>query len=60
MSLKRNIQKEPDQNQNPQDFEPISEPMKRRIERGEEQIKNGQTKTKAEVDERFEQWLSSK
>ncbi len=60
MGLKRNIQKEPDQNQSPQDLEPICESVKKRIERGEKQIRNGNTKTKAQVDERFDQWLRSK
>ncbi|MBP6722262.1 MAG: hypothetical protein KA239_08070 [Bacteroidia bacterium] len=60
MSLKRNIQKEPDQNQSTQDLEPIFESVKMRIERGEEQIRNGNTKTKAQVDERFDQWLRSR
>ncbi len=76
MNVRQEIEKELDRIQNPLDLErllvlikgfesqtnlePISESMKKRIQRGEEQIRNGNTKTKAQVDERFDQWLRSK
>ena len=60
MDTRKEIEKEPDRFQNTLDLDPISESMQKRIQRGKDQIRNGKTKTKAEVAQRFDHWLCSK